>query len=118
MEVALLSLSGYPDGMGVINSKQLSADPLDALHEIARGEAELDRLRIDLVKVARESGATWEQIAEVLGMSRQSVWEYFTSRFRIELSHRIEANSDLSEDVAMQLAVDEARAVRRRRRSS
>ncbi len=104
--------------MSVISPKHLSVDPLDALREIARGEAELEQLRCDRVKVARESGATWEQVAEALGMSRQSAWEYFTSRFRIELSHRVEANSDLSEDAAMQLAVDEARAVRRRRRSS
>lgn len=116
--VAQWSLSGYPDNMSVISSKQLSADPLDALREIARGEVELDHLRCDRVKVAREKGATWEQISEALGMSRQSVWEYFTSRFRIELSHRVEANSDLSEDAAMQLAVDETQVVRRRRRSS
>jgi len=104
--------------MRVISPKHLSADPLDALREITQGEAELDQLRCDRVKIARESGATWEQIAEALGMSRQSVWEYFTSRFRIELSHRVEGNYDLSEDAAMQLAVDEAHAVRRRRCSS
>ncbi len=89
--------------------------PLDDLRELKKVEAEIDQARCDLVRDARNQGATWEQVAQALGMTKQSAWEFFTDRFRIELSHRVEKNSDLSEDAAMQLAVEETRVVRRRR---
>ena len=100
-----------------ISSKSLPADPLKALKEIVRCEKQLDKLRLDRVKVARSQGASWDEIASALGMSRQSAWEYYTSRFRIEFSHRVEKNPKLSEDAAMQLAVSETKAVRRQRSS-
>ena len=100
-----------------ISTKELPADPLKALKEIVRCEKQLDKLRCDRVKIARSQGASWEEIALALGMSRQSAWEYYTSRFRIELSHRVKKNSKLSEDAAMQLAVSETKAVRRQRSS-
>ncbi len=89
--------------------------PLDDLRELKKVEAEIDQVRCDLVRDARNKGATWEQVAQALGMTKQSAWEFFTERFRIELSHRVEKNTDLSEDAAMQLAVEETRVVRRRR---
>lgn len=100
--------------MSAVSIKDLPKDPLEALREIVRCESELDQLRCDRVKLAREQGATWEQVAEALGMSRQSAWEYYTTRFRIELDHRVKENTDLSEDAALLLAVDETKAVRRR----
>jgi hypothetical protein len=89
--------------------------PLDDLRELKKVEVEIDQVRCDLVKDARAQGATWEQVAQALGMTKQSAWEFFTERFRIELSHRVNNNTDLSEDAAMQLAVEETRIVRRRR---
>jgi hypothetical protein len=89
--------------------------PLDDLRELKKVEAEIDQVRCDLVRDARNNGATWEQVAQALGMTKQSAWEFFTERFRIELSHRVKKNTDLSEDAAMQLAVEETRVVRRRR---
>ena len=102
--------------MGIIVAEALSTDPLEALRELSRSEPELDRLRHEKVLAARESGATWEQVGNALGVSRQSAWEYFTARSRSELAENIEANAELSEDEAMHLAVDEVRSVRRRRR--
>ena len=101
--------------MSAVSFKALPKDPLDALREIARCESELDQLRCGQVKLAREQGSTWEQVAEALGISRQSAWEYYTARFRIELDYRVKENTDLSEDAALLLAVDETKAVRRRR---
>ena len=100
-----------------INSKTLPVDPLKALNEIVQCEKQLDKLRCDRVRIARLQGASWEEIALALGMSRQSAWEYYTSRFRIEFSHRVEKNPKLSDDAAMQLAVSETKAVRRQRSS-
>lgn len=102
--------------MGVIAAEALSADPLEALREIARSEPELERLRRDKVLAARAAGATWEQVGDALGVSRQSAWEYFTAQIREELAENASANAELSEVEAMQMAVDEVRSVRRRRR--
>lgn len=53
-------------------SSSLPADPLEALRELSRADAELEALRRERVEVARRQGATWDQIGESLGMSRQS----------------------------------------------
>jgi hypothetical protein len=103
--------------MSLLSTDALPGDPLDAIEEITASEVELDRLRCALVKKARQSGRSWEQIASALGTSRQAAWEYYTARFRAELEQVTGANGDLSEDEATELAVAESRAVRRRRRS-
>jgi hypothetical protein len=102
----------------VVMSASLPADPLEALRELARGETELDRLRYEQVRAAREAGASWEEIGAALGMSKQSAWEYFTRRVRSELAENAATNVDLDEEEATELAVEEVRTVRRRRRAS
>jgi len=102
--------------MSVVSVDALPADPLAALRELTRSEAELEALRRAKVEAARASGASWEQVGEALGVSRQSAWEYYSSSVRSKLTATVEANGDLSEADAMDLAVDEVRAVRRRRR--
>ena len=102
--------------MGVIVTDELPADPLYALRALARTEAELDELRRQQVAAARAAGEIWEQVGQALGMSRQSAWEYFAARTRAELAANAAASSELSEGDAMDLAVGETRAVRRRRR--
>lgn len=109
-QVILTSVS-----VSVIVSSALPADPVEALRELARGEVELDRLRRDRVRLARESGASWEQIGAALGMSRQSAWEYFTRDVSDGISANAGGNVALGEDEATELAVAEVRAVRRRR---
>jgi hypothetical protein len=103
--------------MGLLSNQALPGDPLDAIQEITASEVELDRLRCALVKEARQSGRSWEQIASALGTSRQAAWKYYTARFRTELDEATVTNGDLSEDEAMEIAVAESRAVRRRRRN-
>jgi uncharacterized NAD(P)/FAD-binding protein YdhS len=103
--------------MGVMVIDELPADPLDALRALTRTEAELDELRRKQVAAARDAGATWEQVGDALGMSRQSAWEYYAAGARSQLAANAAANADLSEDDAMDLAVEEVRAVRRRRRA-
>jgi hypothetical protein len=102
--------------MGVIIAEALPSNPLDALRELAVGEAELDRLRRATMTAARAGGATWEQIGEALGMTRQSAWEYFSRETRAALSRNVAKNDDLTEAEAMAIAVDEVSASRRARR--
>ncbi len=103
--------------MGVIVADKLPADPLEALRALARTAAELDELRRQQVAAARAAGATWEQVGEALGMSRQSAWESYAARTRDEIAANAAGNTELSEDDAMDLAIEEVRAVRRRRRA-
>ncbi|MEX2279751.1 MAG: hypothetical protein WEA76_06645, partial [Acidimicrobiia bacterium] len=95
----------------------LPADPLEALRELSRADVELEALRRERVVTARSQGATWDQIGESLGTSRQSAWEYYT-RETIRVLDKSVADSDLDEDEAMRIATEEVSRVRRRRRSS
>ncbi len=95
--------------------EDLPADPLGALRELTRTETELEKMRQSWVAAARASGATWEEIGEALGMTRQSAWEYYASRTRADLVANSAANSELSGDEALNLAVEEVRMVRRSR---
>jgi len=103
--------------MKVIDVESLPADPLEALRELSRADVELEALRRERVTAARRQGATWDQIGESLGMSRQSAWEYYTRETRRVLDESA-AVSDLDEDEAMRVATEEVSGVRRRRRTS
>lgn len=102
--------------MKVIDVESLPVDPLDALRELSRADAELETLRRERVAAARRQGATWDQIGESLGMSRQSAWEYYTRDTRRVLDETT-AGADLDEDEAMRVATEEVSRVRRRRSS-
>jgi hypothetical protein len=103
--------------MKVIDVGSLPADPLEALQELSRADVELEELRRERVEAARRQGATWDQISESLGMSRQSAWEYYTRETRRVLDESA-VGSDLDEDEAMRVATEEVSRVRRRRRTS
>jgi len=99
----------------IVASESLPRDPLAALRVLTDSEQELDRIRRTQVVAARAAGASWQQIGDALGVTRQSAWETFTARTRAALSVNVDANESLAEDDALDLAVDEVRAARRRR---
>ncbi len=101
--------------MRVIDATSLPREPLEALRELARAGEEIEELRRQQVAAARRRGASWEQIGESLGMSRQSAWEYYTRDARAALEDSA-GGAELSEDDAMQVATEEVSQVRRRRR--
>jgi len=101
----------------LLSISSLPSDPLAALARITQSEAQLERLRCDLVKKARTQGYAWECIADVLGTSRQAAWEYYTQRFRGEFEENVAENSAVTSREALELSVGESRAVRQRRRS-
>ena len=102
----------------VVIAESLPVDPLEALRVLADSELELGRLRRERVVAARAAGASWQQVGDALGISRQSAWENFTADARGALAANVAANSSLDEDDAADLAVSEVSVVRRRRRSS
>ena len=103
--------------MKVIDVDSLPADPLEALRELSRADVELEALRRERVEVARSQGATWDQVGESLGMSRQSAWEYYTRETRRVLDEVV-AGSELDEDEAMRIATEEVGRARRRTSAS
>jgi hypothetical protein len=102
----------------IVAVDSLPRDPLSALRVLTESEHELDRIRRTQVVAARAAGASWQQIGDALGVTRQSAWESFTAETRNALGSNVSANSALGEDDAVDLAVDEVRAVRRRRATS
>ena len=50
-----------------------SDDPLEALNAIAELHHELDRLEAVTVRAARNRGASWQLIAQALGVTKQAV---------------------------------------------
>lgn len=50
---------------------------LDKLHEVDQESHDIDANRAALIREARASGATWTQVGEALGMSKQAAWERF-----------------------------------------
>ena len=108
--------SGYPDSVsGIVVPESLPQDPLAALRVLTDSEHELERIRREQVIAARAAGASWQQIGDALGVTRQSAWESFTTEARAALASNVDANTELAEHDALDLAVDEVRAVRRRR---
>lgn len=95
-------------------AKDLPQDPLSALRVLTESELELERIRREQVIAARAAGATWQQIGDALGVTRQSAWGSFTAETRAMLSANVDANSTLAEDDAVELAVEQVRAVRLR----
>ncbi len=102
--------------MKVIDADSLPANPLDALRELSQAGVELETLLRDRVAAARREGATWEEIGESLGMSRQAAWEYYTRDARRMLEEAAASGEELSEEEALRLAAEEVTEVRRRRR--
>jgi hypothetical protein len=91
---------------------------LSALRVLTEREHELERIRREQVVAARAAGASWQQIGDALGVTRQSAWESFTTETRAALSANVDTNGTLAEDDAIDLAVEEVRAVRRRKATS
>lgn len=116
MAISLGLLSRYPDEMAMLDAAQLPSDPLDALRELSRFEDDLGRLRRTEIERARASGATWEQVGLALGVSRQAAWEYYARATRVLLEQSMAGEPELSDDEAMDLAVDEVKASRREHR--
>ncbi len=115
--VARSEVSRYPDSMTrVVAVEELSTDPLVALEELSRAGVELEALRRDQVAAARQAGASWAQIGERLGMSRQAAWEYYTLDVREVLGGASGEGDALGEEEALRLTTEEVSEVRRRRR--
>jgi hypothetical protein len=49
------------------------------LPNVARAQAQVDESLLGWVRRARQLGATWAQVGDALGITRQSAWERFAA---------------------------------------
>lgn len=49
--------------------------PLDALRAVIETRRRLDEVERESIRLARQAGATWEEIANALGVSRQAIYQ-------------------------------------------
>ncbi len=106
--------------MSLLAHDRLPTKPIEALRELALAINECDDLKRQTVAAAREAGATWEAIGEALGSTRQSAWALYSAdaaAASADLAASASSNADLSEDEALDIAVEEVRQVRRARRA-
>lgn len=71
----LISLSNQTDTMGSKESPDasLAADPAVGLRAVLALRRLAERVEAEQVALARDEGWSWQRIADVLGMTRQSV---------------------------------------------
>ena len=106
--------------MGLLAHDRLPTKPIEALRELVRAINECDELKRETVAAAREAGATWEAIGKALGITRQSAWALYSAdavALGADLAASAANNTDLSEEEALDIAVEEVRQVRRARRA-
>ena len=89
-----------------------SDDPLGQLRGLRAATRQLDVWQREAIARAREGGASWSDIGDALGVSKQAAWSSYNQDVRDALAGA-RSGSGLSDEEAQQLA-DEARRDRRR----
>ena len=97
--MTMVRLSSVPDNPGSRVPSELQAswtratsdgDPMSALGASAGLTRGVDRLQGALVAEAIRAGATWEQVGETLGISRQAAWARFRDAVGLEGGRRVQ----------------------------
>jgi len=70
-------LAAYFEGFESENAASTGRDPLRALHWAAQFRAYIDQQLGEVVREARDSGATWTQIGDALGVSHQAAMKRY-----------------------------------------
>jgi transposase-like protein len=92
-----------------------TTDPLERLRGVRAEEQRLEGEKRRLIAMARQRGASWTEIGEVLGVSKQAAWQQYQQEITAVLD-RVRTRGDLDEEEAFALAAQELREVRRQRR--
>src|SRR4051812_15480952 len=78
----------------VVSSKD--ADPLEVISLAGRLRRYLDAVESAAVKAARAQGASWQEIADAVGTTRQSAWEKWKEVRRLAESSPERFDAELS----------------------
>lgn len=90
-----------------------AADPLGQLRGLRAADKQLEVWQREAIVRAREHGASWSQIGDALGITKQAAWKLYNADVR-ELLTEIRQRSGLSDEQAQRLA-EEERSARARR---
>ena len=71
------ALAAYFEEFDFEKAVSTGRDPLLALHLASQFREYIDQQLFEVVQEARESGATWTQIGEALGVSHQAAMKRF-----------------------------------------
>lgn len=88
-----------------------SSDPLGQLRGLRAADRQLDVWQRQAIARARQQGASWAEIGEALGVSKQAAWALYNEDVR-EMLGGVRQRSGLTDEQAQQLA-DEERDARR-----
>ncbi len=83
-----------------------SAEPLEQLRGLRAADRQLDVWQRQTITRARERGASWAEIGQALGVSRQAAWALYNNDVR-ETLDAVRRRSGLSDEQAQRLADDE-----------
>lgn len=90
-----------------------STEPLGQLRGLRAVDRQLDVWQREAIARARQQGASWSEIGEALGVTKQAAWQLYNDDVR-EMLADVRQRSGLSDEEAQQLA-DEERTPRPRR---
>lgn len=88
-------------------------EPLGQLRGLRAVDRQLDLWQREAIARARQQGASWSEIGEALGVTKQAAWQLYNDDIR-EMLGDVRERSGLSDEEAQQLA-DAERSARRRR---
>lgn len=101
--------------MAIESRRDEITDALDALRESAsHDDVRISNLHKEADR-AVATGATWNQVAEAIGIEREEAWEQLRQDVSAAMQRNAVRNADLSEAEVMELAVAEIKAVRAER---
>ena len=110
-------LDAAPDDEQVRLEVELASDdPLGQLRGLRAATHQLDAWQREAIARARERGASWSDIGDALGVTKQAAWSSYNQDVRDALS-TARGRSGLDDEDAQQLA-DEVRTERNRGASS
>lgn len=89
-----------------------SDDPLGQLRGLRAATRQLDAWQREAIARAREGGASWSDIGDALGVTKQAAWSSYNQDVRVALADA-RGRSGLSDEDAQRLA-DEERSERHR----
>jgi uncharacterized NAD(P)/FAD-binding protein YdhS len=90
-----------------------SSDPLDQLRGLRAADRQLDLWQRQTITHARQQGASWAQIGDALGVTKQAAWALYHEGVQDTLD-AVRERSGLTEEQAQRLADEERDALRSR----
>ena len=81
-------LTTYFEAFDFDDATSVGLSPLRALHWATQFREHIDQQLTDVVHEARESGATWTQIGDALGVSHQAAMKRFKGKTQQLASRR------------------------------